>query len=106
MATIINLKATPRDDTGKGVARKLRAAGRLPAVVYGVGSETQILSLDAHETKLAFPTITAVRESVVHLHIEGASAPVATVVRELQAHPYRPEILHIDFLRVAAGSEG
>lgn len=100
MATIIHLKAEPRNDTGKGVARKLRAAGRLPAVVYGAGSEAASLSLDAHETRLAFPTVTAVREAVVHLHIEGASAPVETVIRELQAHPYRPEILHIDFLRV------
>jgi large subunit ribosomal protein L25 len=100
MATIVNLKAQTRSDAGKGVARKLRAAGRVPAVMYGQGSDALSLSVDSHETLLAFPTISAVRDAVVHLHIEGADAPVPAVIRELQAHPYRPEILHIDFLRV------
>ncbi|MDQ3388578.1 MAG: 50S ribosomal protein L25, partial [Gemmatimonadota bacterium] len=45
------LKALPRSETGKGAARKLRATGRIPAVLYGHGEASQELSVDAHELK-------------------------------------------------------
>jgi large subunit ribosomal protein L25 len=102
MSTDAKLKAEAREDTGKGVARKLRAAGRLPAVLYGAGAEPVSLSLDAHETILLFEKI-PFRETVLHLEVAGSPAqPVR--VKDVQAHPYRSEILHVDFLRV--GAEG
>jgi large subunit ribosomal protein L25 len=96
------LKAEPREETGKGVARKLRQAGKIPAVLYGAGKEAQPLVLDAHETGLLFHAI-AVENTIIQMEIEGTKGPVATLVREVQAHPYRPEILHVDFLRIEKG---
>lgn len=103
MATETKLSAERRHDTGKGVARKLRQAGKLPAVLYGGSGEPVSLTLDAHDTGLLFQSI-AVENTVIQLHLEG-QAPVATLVRDVQAHPFRPEILHVDFLRVEKGVE-
>jgi large subunit ribosomal protein L25 len=102
MSTNAKLNAEPRDATGKGVARKLRAAGRVPAVLYGAGGDPIALSLDAHETLLLFEKI-PFREVVLHLEVAGSPAEPVRVA-EVQAHPYRSEILHVDFLRV--GAEG
>ena len=51
MATV-NLSASPRSTTGKGVARKLRAAGQVPAVIYGHARQAQALVINAHELQL------------------------------------------------------
>jgi large subunit ribosomal protein L25 len=99
MENQVKLKAEVREGTRKGVTRKLRAAGKLPAVVYGVGAEALSLTLDAHETDLLLRSI-ARQDVVVNLEIAGQEAPVATQVKEIQTHPYRPQILHVDFLRV------
>ncbi|CAN5699210.1 50S ribosomal protein L25 [soil metagenome] len=104
MATEAKLKAERRQDTGKGVARKLRQAGKLPAVLYGGHEESVSLVLNAHETGLLFQAI-SVENTLIQLDVEGEAAPVATLVREVQAHPFRPEILHVDFLRVEKGVE-
>jgi large subunit ribosomal protein L25 len=104
MATEAKLKAERRQDTGKGVARKLRQAGKLPAVLYGGHEESVSLVLNAHETGLLFQAI-SVENTLIQLEVEGEAAPVATLVREVQAHPFRPEILHVDFLRVEKGVE-
>jgi large subunit ribosomal protein L25 len=104
MGSQVKLKADRRQDTGKGVARKLRAAGKLPAVVYGAGEEALSLVLDAHEATILFNSI-SVENTIVNLEVEGESAPMATLVREVQTHPYRPDILHVDFLRVQTGVE-
>jgi large subunit ribosomal protein L25 len=104
MGSQVKLKADRRQDTGKGVARKLRAAGKLPAVVYGAGDEALSLVLDAHDVTILFNSI-SVENTIVNLAVEGESAPMATLVREVQTHPYRPDILHVDFLRVQTGVE-
>ena len=54
MRQVANLKAEKRTDTGKGVARKLRAGGRSPAVVYGQGEDALLLSVDSLETMNLF----------------------------------------------------
>jgi large subunit ribosomal protein L25 len=99
MATQVTLKAGLRDGRGKGPARKLRAQGKLPAVVYGAAGEPLALALDTHETQLLFHSI-SVDNTIVNLEIEGEGAPVQTLVREIQTHPIRPDILHVDFLRI------
>ncbi len=103
MATEAKLKAERRKYTGKGVARKLRQNGKLPAVLYGAGEDAVSLVLDAHEADLLFHAI-SVENTLIQLTVDG-DAPVATLVREIQAHPYRAEILHVDFLRVEKGVE-
>jgi large subunit ribosomal protein L25 len=104
MGSQVKLKAEPRQDTGKGAARKLRAAGKLPAVVYGAGEDPLSLVLDTHDATLLFQSI-SVENTIVNLEVEGVKAPVPTLVREVQTHPYRPDVLHVDFLRVQTGVE-
>jgi large subunit ribosomal protein L25 len=104
MASQVTLKAEVRTGTGKGVARKLRASGRVPAVVYGSGAEPVSVSLGAHETELLFHSI-SVDNTIVNLEIEGQKAPISTLLREIQTHPVRPGIVHVDFLRIEMGVE-
>lgn len=104
MSTHATLKADKRTDAGKGVARRLRADARIPGVVYGQGEEATLLSLDAHDTLYLFNRI-SVENTIVDLEVEGEKEPIATLVREVQVHPFRPEILHVDFYRVQTGVE-
>ncbi len=104
MATQVTLKAGRRDGRGKGPARKLRAEGQLPAVLYGAGEEPLALSLSAHETVLLFHSI-SVDNTIINLEVEGEKTPVPTLVREIQTHPARPGLLHVDFLRIQSGVE-
>ena len=101
MSTNATLSAEPRQDTGKGVARKLRAAGRVPAVVYGQDADPQLLSVDAHEADVLFTRI-SVDNTIVSLKIGGKKG-VDTLVREVQVHPYRRQLLHVDFYTIQKG---
>ena len=104
MSQIANLKAEKRTDTGKGVARKLRAGGRSPAVVYGQGEEALLLSVDSLETMNLFNHI-SVENTIVELDVEGEKEPIQTLVREVQLHPFRPQLIHVDFYKVQKGVE-
>ena len=104
MATEVVLKAGRREGRGKGQARKLRAEGQLPAVLYGAGQDPLSLTLSAHETLHLFRSI-SVDNTIISLEVEGEEAPVPALVREIQAHPARPGLLHVDFLRIQSGVE-
>jgi large subunit ribosomal protein L25 len=91
------LKASRRDQSGKGAARKLRGTGRIPAVLYGHGDKNESLSLDAHELELLLAHI-ASGSTLISLDIDGRRTDV--LIRELQRHPYKPEVMHVDFLQV------
>jgi large subunit ribosomal protein L25 len=96
------LTAAGRDSTGKGVARKLRAAGRLPGVIYGHAREPRALSLDAHEFELLLEKV-SYRTTVFELTLDGAKSNA--LIRDIQRHPYRKEILHVDFQELVAGEK-
>jgi large subunit ribosomal protein L25 len=102
MATSAKLKARPRQEKGKSATRKMRAAGRIPAVVYGHGDETRMVSVDTHELELLFSKV-HYENTIIEVEIEGEPAPVKTLVREVQSHAYRPLVLHVDFQQVHAG---
>jgi large subunit ribosomal protein L25 len=102
MASQATLKAQPRQEHGKSATRKMRAAGRIPAVVYGRGDETRMLSVDAHELDLLFKRV-HYENTIIEIAIDGDRSPVKTLVREVQSHPYRPQVLHVDFQQVHAG---
>ncbi|MBW7933123.1 MAG: 50S ribosomal protein L25/general stress protein Ctc, partial [Gemmatimonadaceae bacterium] len=91
-----------RNDTGKGVARKLRSAGRTPAVIYGHGIAPRALSLDTHEFELLLEKV-SYRTTVFELAVDGAKSNA--LIREIQRHPYRKEILHVDFQELIAGEK-
>jgi large subunit ribosomal protein L25 len=96
------LKAKKRDGSGKGAARTLRREGRVPAVLYGRELEAIHLSVDAHEAERLFHSI-SVDNTIVDLAVEGDKKPYLTLVREIQTHPWRPQLLHVDFLRIQEG---
>lgn len=98
------LKAEKRDSSGKGVARKLRGAGRIPAVLYGHGDETRSLSVDAHELELLMQRV-HIENTIVQLQISGEKAGVKALAREVQRHPHRPVVLHVDFYLIHAGEK-
>lgn len=93
------LAAEARNDMGKGVARKLRAAGKVPAVMYGHGETTRSLTLNAHELKLLFGKVHW-ENTLITLNIGGESVP--TLVREVQTHAYKGDVLHVDFYQIHA----
>ncbi len=101
MATA-SLSASARADTGKGVARTLRAAGRVPAVIYGHARAPMSLSLDARELGKLLGRIAA-EATVIELSIDGAQA--RTLIREVQRHPFKKQILHVDFQELVAGEK-
>jgi len=101
MATA-SLAGETRTETGKGVARKLRAAGRVPAVVYGHAREPQALSLTTRELEKLLSTIST-GSTVVELTLGGATTK--TLIREVQRHPFKKQILHVDFQELVAGEK-
>ena len=102
MAQSIALSAERRSASGKGPARQLRLSGRIPAVIYGHGREPESLSLSEAELERAFVGIAA-ESTLFDLAIDGA--PVKALIREIQRHPYRSQILHIDFYEIHAGEK-
>jgi large subunit ribosomal protein L25 len=101
MATA-SLSAEARSETGKGVARKLRASGRVPAVVYGHAREAQAVSLVTRDLEKLLSQISA-GSTVVELALGGAVTK--TLIREVQRHPFKKQILHVDFQELVAGEK-
>lgn len=93
------LAASARQDQGKGVARKLRAAGRVPAVMYGHGEKTRALTVDAHELTMLFNRVHW-ENTIIQLDIEGEE--VSALVREVQTHAFKNDYLHVDFYQIHA----
>ncbi len=94
------LNATVRTTTGKGAARKIRQEGNIPSVIYGHGREPQSLLTNARETERLLRGI-ATGATVIELNIEGKVAK--TLIREIQRHPFKRHIMHIDFQELVAG---
>lgn len=101
MATL-RLSAETRSDTGKGAAKKMRRAGRIPAILYGRGQEGVSLSLGNKEVShlLANP---GAMTNVLELEItdSGKSSKKNILVKKIQKHPFREEVLHLDLLEIA-----
>lgn len=95
-----SLNAQSRTGSGKGSARKLRASGRIPVVVYGHGDKNQTLSVDALELEKLLARI-SVENTLIEVAVEGGGTTRA-LIREVQMHPFKPEVLHVDLLQVHA----
>ena len=104
MARQATLEASTRSGSGKGVARSLRRAGRIPAVIYGRGREPEALALD-NTALTRLLTEIAAATTLVDLTVEGR-APVKALIREIQRNPVRPaDIIHLDLYEVHADEE-
>src|SRR4051794_20199242 len=94
----IKLAAHVGRPTGSQSSRRLRATGRVPATVYGLGGDSVSVSVDWRDLRLALTTDAGLN-ALVNLEVEGQSD--LTIVKDLQRHPIRRDVLHVDFLRVS-----
>ncbi|MHA6205575.1 50S ribosomal protein L25/general stress protein Ctc [Dyella soli] len=97
MATTHEIKAQGRKDEGKGASRRLRHAGFVPAVVYGAGSAPESIQIE-HNTILLAAKNEWFFSSVLDLNVDGKVQKV--LVRDWQKHPFKLQMLHMDFQRV------
>ena len=91
--------AFERSKQGTGASRRLRNAGKVPGIVYGGEGEPQLIELD-HNALWQAVKKEAFHSSVLDMQLAGKSARV--LLRDLQIHPFRQQILHVDFQRVSA----
>jgi large subunit ribosomal protein L25 len=96
------LAAENRSDAGKGAARRLRASGRVPAVLYGHGTKPQHLSVDARQFGQALRTDAGVN---VLISLEVGRDQHLALAKEIQRHPVRGDLLHVDFIQVRRGEK-
>jgi large subunit ribosomal protein L25 len=97
MAQIHEIKAQSRKDEGKGASRRLRHAAMVPAVVYGGTQPPQSIQIE-HNTILLAAKHEWFFSSILDLNVEGKVQKV--LVRDWQKHPFKQQMLHMDFLRV------
>src|SRR5262252_5223551 len=99
MPQLISITAAPRTAAGKGAARQARLQKKVPAVVYGHGRASQSLEVDGQTLEQVLsgkePSST-----LVELTVDGKKA--RALIREIQRHPIRPDIIHIDFYEIHA----
>ena len=93
----VKLKAVKRDDTGKGSARRARAEGLVPAIVYGQGMEPISISVNRREFVTALQT-DAGMNVLLNIDVDGATTTALT--REIQTDPVRGTLLHADFVKI------
>lgn len=93
------LQADIRDDQGKGASRRLRRAGRVPAVVYGGGRPARAVALDQNAVKKALGQ-EAFYSSVIQIRVGERQQPV--ILKDVQRHPAKGFALHLDFQRIVA----
>ena len=99
MANTISLNGEARNEFGKGVARRLRVAGKIPATIYAGGTEPAYLTLPMRETTLALRHTNA----LFSISFDGQNK--MAVVKDVQKNPVKRIIEHIDFLEVKAGEK-
>ncbi|WP_371189124.1 50S ribosomal protein L25/general stress protein Ctc [Thalassotalea maritima] len=96
---IFTLDAEVRTDLGKGASRRLRHANKVPAIIYGAGEEALSITL-AHNKVFRAQEEEAFYSHVLTLNVDGKAVEV--VLKDMQRHPYKEQIMHLDFLRVDA----
>ena len=91
------ITATSRKDEGKGASRRLRHAGKVPAIVYGGHADPVSIQLE-HEKTWLVSQQEWFYASILNLDIDGSVQKV--LLRDMQRHPYKQRIMHMDFQRV------
>jgi large subunit ribosomal protein L25 len=93
----IEFTAFPRTAQGTGASRRMRTAGKVPGIVYGADKPATPIELD-HQALFRHLKMEAFHASVLEMSIEGAKQQV--LLRDVQMHPFRQIVLHVDFQRV------
>ena len=97
MADKFDLIAELREDNGKGASRRLRRQGKVPAIIYGAGRPPRALSFD-HNKVLRELQNESFYSSVLNIKVRDKSQ--AAIVKDIQRHPAKPIIMHIDLQRI------
>lgn len=95
----IEFKATKRDLQGTGASRRLRRAGQLPGIIYGADQDAVAVTLD-HNELYHLMRKEAFHASVLTIDLEGSKQSV--ILRDAQWHPFKQQVLHVDFQRVSS----
>ena len=102
MAQTVALKAERRSSNGKGAARQIRLQGKVPGVVYGHGREPESVAVALSELEKALTGIAA-ESTLFDLSVDGK--PIKALIREIQRHPVRSRIIHVDFYEIHADEQ-
>ncbi len=103
MSDDINVQATSRSVLGKGASRRLRRENLVPGILYGADEDPQPINLK-HNEVLKYLQNDQFYSNLLMVSVDGKE-PVRSVLRDVQRHPYKQQILHLDFQRVVAGAE-
>ncbi len=98
MSVSYEIDAQPRDDKGKGASRRLRRAGLVPGVIYGARKDPEMISLQ-HNELLRRLGNEAFYSHILDVHLGGETQKV--VLKDLQRHPSKPFVIHVDLQRVS-----
>lgn len=97
------IEAVSRSDQGKGASRRLRRAGSVPAIVYGGGKLEPVSIQLAHKDVYLASQNEWFYSSILDLNLGGDVQKV--LLRDMQRHPFKAQILHLDFLRINENEE-
>jgi large subunit ribosomal protein L25 len=98
MSIKFEINAELRDTKGKGASRRLRHADKVPAIVYGEGKDPLSITLDHNDIWVKLQQ-EAFHSHILTLAVDGKTDNV--IIRDIQYHPYKRRVLHLDFLRIA-----
>ena len=93
----IEISATERTLKGKGASRRLRGSGKVPAIIYGSNQTAQPIELN-HKDLFYNLKMEAFHASILSLNLAGQKEQV--LLRDIQMHPFKQQVLHVDFQRV------
>jgi large subunit ribosomal protein L25 len=99
MMATTEVNAVSRSVQGTGASRRLRRSGKLPGILYGANQDAQVIELD-HSAIMLQLRHEAFHASILTMNIDGKKQNV--LLRDIQMHPWKREVLHIDFQRVDA----
>ncbi len=97
MSNQVEIITQPREANGTADSRRLRHAGKIPAVLYGAGKENEHVVLDHDEM---FHNLEKEGFVASILSVKTEKGPQQAILRDVQMHPYKPQVMHIDFLRI------
>ncbi len=103
MSDNLNVAAATRKDFGKGASRRLRRENLVPAILYGAEDDPQPIQLK-HNEVVKHLSDDGFYAQLLMVSVDGGE-PVRSILRDVQRHPHKQQILHMDFQRVVAGAE-
>ena len=102
MSDKFDLVAELREDQGKGASRRLRREGKVPAVLYGAGRPPRALAFDHNRVVLQLDN-ESFYSSVLNIKVRDKSQ--AVILKDVQRHPSKPQVMHLDFQRIVEDEE-